>query len=115
MKKIISFLLTLGVISSYTVHAEKADMVEIYVDCKVTESGDGSADMPYKTIDEAKNYIRTLKSEGEYPEGGVKVWIREGNYKVDKAITFTAEDSGVDGAPVIYQAWEKHLIKKSIQ
>lgn len=105
MKKIIGVLLIFSMISACIVNAETKNCVEIYVDCKVEESGDGSFEKPFATIEEAQQFIRNMNENGNYPQNGVTVFIRQGNYKIDKTVNFTEKDSGTDSAPVIYRAY----------
>ena len=58
---------------------------------------DGSGD--YTTIDDAKNYIRTV-DKTKY--AGINVSIKSGEYVIGNEIKFTAEDSGSAECPIRY-------------
>ncbi|MCP4642214.1 MAG: right-handed parallel beta-helix repeat-containing protein [bacterium] len=48
--------------------------------------------------------MRAIKDQGTLPDGGVTVWIRGGTYLFDTTLSLGAEDSGSEGAPVVYRA-----------
>jgi len=74
----------------------------IYVDVNAENSGDGSESSPFKTIQEAQAKIREIKAGAGLPTGGITVLVKEGEYKLDSAITFTEEDSGTEDCPITY-------------
>ena len=100
MKKIIPAILAVSLMSSIPVALAKPDTVRFYVSGSAKENGDGSINTPFNTLEAAQEAVRNLKNSGNYPEGGVTVMVRGGNYYLSKALTFTAEDSGKEGAPV---------------
>lgn len=71
-------------------------------------SGDGSESKPFATIEKARDFLRTQ----ELPDGGITVYIHDGEYYVDEAILFTPEDSGEEGKPIVYSSYpgEKAVI-----
>lgn len=77
----------------------------LYVSPTGTESGDGSETAPFATIANARDAIRTLKENGEYPEGGVTVYIRGGEYRTLETLELNERDSGEEGSPVVYMAY----------
>lgn len=46
-----------------------------------------------------------MKSAGQYPETGIEVVLRGGFYQLAGGLTFRSEDSGTEGAEVIYRAY----------
>lgn len=76
-------------------------------------TGDGSIERPFATIERARDVIRPL----ELPDGGITVYIRDGEYYVNTAITFTPEDSGELGKPIVYSSYpgEKAVIHSGKQ
>lgn len=63
------------------------------------------ADGPFRTIAHARDAVRALTTGGAAPAGGgVEVRIRGGMYYLDQPLSFTAEDSGMPGRPVVYTA-----------
>jgi hypothetical protein len=56
------------------------------------------------TLEAARDRIRSLRKSKELPPGSVVVHVRARVYRVDHTFALTAEDSGIEEAPVIYQA-----------
>ena len=79
----------------------------IYVDGKIENSGDGSESAPFKTIPEAQAKIREIKESEGLPNGGITVLVKSGEYKLNSALTFTAEDSGTAECPITYVSEEE--------
>ena len=88
---------------------ESVDEIYVSTDANAGE-GDGSFNNPFSEIEEAQELIRKMKEQGKYPEDGVNVYFREGQYGVSETLTFTAEDSGEEGAPVIYRAYQNEKV-----
>jgi parallel beta-helix repeat protein len=65
-------------------------------------NADGT-DGPFATLERARDAIRQLKREGK-ASGGAVVEIRGGVYLRDKTFELTAEDTGSEGAPIVYRA-----------
>jgi len=58
----------------------------------------------FATLRRARDAIRELKKAKALPEGCVTVWIRSGQYYLDKGLELTTEDSGTAEAPIVYRA-----------
>lgn len=113
MRKITALLLTtvfVGMIGPQCAYA-KDESLHIYVDKNAEVSGDGSFERPFLSIREAKDEIRRIKSDSGYPEGGITVSIRQGDYSLTDGIAFTAEDSGTKDAPVVYRAYANEEVR----
>ena len=54
----------------------------------------------------ARDAIRFLKAGGELTEP-VTVFVRQGNYPLEKTLTLGEQDSGTEAAPIVYRAYEK--------
>lgn len=61
-------------------------------------------DGPLASLDRARDVVRALKKASGLPEGGVTVEVVGGVYELGKAFDLGGEDSGADGAPVVYRA-----------
>lgn len=70
-----------------------------------SDSNDGTQDKPYKTLEKARDRIREIVSSGAYPEDGITVYLRGGDYVLDKSLELGAADSGKDGKPVTYASY----------
>lgn len=69
------------------------------------------SDGPFKSLSRARDAIRILKQAGQLPDGVVTVYIRGGIYSLTKTFQLAAEDSGTDGAPIIYQAYKDEEVR----
>lgn len=63
---------------------------------EITVSSDGE----YKTVEEARDYIRTL-DKTKY--SGIEVTVKSGIYQITEALSFTEEDSGTASCPITYK------------
>jgi hypothetical protein len=81
-------------------------------DLHVSPQGDdgnpGTLDKPFKTLERARDAVRTLRerNQGQAPAGGVTVWLRGGRYELRETFVLGPEDSGQEGRPVVYRAYE---------
>lgn len=104
MKFIRIFLIMLMLFSTSVCYSQESHL-EFFVDCKVSEGGDGSIEKPFKTVEDAQKKIRALKKANQYPKDGITVTLREGNYIATNSVEFTAEDSGMENAPVVWRSY----------
>ena len=65
----------------------------------------GSEALPLATLAGARNKIRSMKSDGGLPEGGVTVYVRGGLYHAVETVCFDERDSGTRTSPVRYCAY----------
>lgn len=111
MKRILSLLLAFATVVSATalnVFAEdsgtdkKATPVwkNIYVSVAGTESGDGSKEKPFKTINAAKEWVR---ANSDNMQGDIVVNVLPGTYFQNETLFFDSADSGKNGYNVIYK------------
>ena len=107
MKRLIAFLVAVAIcLSAFSVLAVNDEPEKLYLFVKAgATNGDGSKEKPFATFEEARDKIREIKNSGEYPEGGVVVYFREGSYSITKSIELTNQDSGTEYAPVVYRAY----------
>lgn len=107
MKKIISALLVLIMLmaSMGTVGFAAEEHISIFVEQGAT-NGDGSIASPFGSFNEARDYIRALKADGSYPEKGVTVNFREGNYIVSESMVLDENDSGTENGLVVYKPYK---------
>lgn len=70
-----------------------------------------AADGPFKTLNRARDVIRTMKQSGPLPDGGITVFIRGGTYRMTKTFQLTSADSGTSGAPIVYQSYNDEEVR----
>lgn len=78
--------------------------MEYFVAPTGDDTGDGSREQPFATLEGARTAIRQLKRHGPLPTGGVTAWVRGGDYRRTAPFTLDAGDSGTAEAPVVYRA-----------
>ena len=83
--------------------------VELFVSPEGSDTNTGIKKCPFATLERARDEIRKLKKNGPLPAGGVTVYIRDGGYKVSQTFKLAAEDSGTEGAPVVYCAYGREM------
>ncbi len=112
MKKIISVLIAAVMLfSTFSVFADAAPQ-KMYIFVKAgAEGGDGSKDNPLGSLVEARDKIREIKKNGQYPEGGIVVYFREGVYRVNTSTSLNAQDSGTEKGPIVYRAYMDEQVK----
>lgn len=76
-----------------------------YVATDGSDENDGSLEHPFATLTAARDAIREGRANGTLPSGNIVVNIRGGHYPVSQQMIFEAQDSGVEGSPIIYQAY----------
>ena len=106
-KTIVALFLVSAIIIPSTatfVSAENSDepLNAVYVSKNGSDSGSGTLESPLATIAGARDFIRNNRSS---LEGGVTVYIEEGDYYQDETLTFTEEDSGSEDFPIVYKAY----------
>lgn len=73
--------------------------VEFHVAIDGDDGNVGTRAQPFATLGRARDAVRTRK-KGD----GATVWVHGGPYVLADPVQFTGEDSGTDGAPVVYRA-----------
>jgi hypothetical protein len=79
---------------------------EIYVSPEGSDDNKGSIEAPFLTIERAKEEVRMINKGSKVP---INVFLRGGNYNLNKTIVFDLEDSGSEESPVTYQAFRDEV------
>ncbi len=82
-----------------------------YVATGGNDANAGTRDAPFATLERAQQAVRTLRQAGAWPEHGVVVWLRGGDYVRSQTLAFTAEDAGTPTAPVVWKAWPQETVR----
>lgn len=72
---------------------------EFFVSADASSNGDGTAEKPFKTIEEAKAAVAKVNDQ---MDGDIVVRILPGEYELDEKLIFTTEDEGKNGYNIIY-------------
>jgi len=84
-------------------------MLDLYVSLGGDDSNAGtSLDAPFQTLEQARATIRALPS---LPDGGVTVWIRGGFYERTTTFQLTSADSGEEGKPIVWRAYNNEDVR----
>ena len=77
-----------------------------YVAPTGSDIADGSQTRPFRTLERARDAVRSLKQSrgGNLPGGGVRIMISGGEYPWEQTLKLTSEDSGTAAMPIVYQA-----------
>ena len=78
----------------------------LYVAPAGADANPGTQERPFATLKRARDEIRSLRTRGGLPKGGVSVYVRGGEYKVAETLQLGPEDSGTEPSPVVYRAFE---------
>jgi hypothetical protein len=80
----------------------------VHVAAGGTATGDGSRQRPYQTLTQARDALRAARQAGTLKRGqAATVLVGAGLYPLDSSFALTAEDSGADGAEVVYRATQR--------
>ena len=98
MNGVLAALMTLALIP-------EAQAGYYYVAANGSDANPGTLTKPFATLRQAQQAAR--KAVGRE---AVTIFIRQGTYYLPETMVFTAEDSGSETAPVVYQAYEKEQV-----
>ena len=76
-----------------------------YISPSGDDSNSGTEDNPFKTLEKARDAVRDMISSGTYPEDGVTIYMRGGDYALSGSFELTGQDSGTAEAPVTYMSY----------
>src|SRR5947209_2505984 len=76
-----------------------AEPLTLYVAPGGSDAADGSVERPLASVARARDEIRRRR-----PAGGASVVVAAGTYRLDAPLELEPQDSGAEGAPVVYQA-----------
>lgn len=87
-----------------TIQPVAAAPIEFHVAPGGNDKAAGTAKAPFRTLARARDAIRALKRGKGLPEGGARVILHGGVYRLEEPFTLGPEDSGTAKAPIIYMA-----------
>jgi hypothetical protein len=71
----------------------------LFVSPSGSDTNSGTIDRPFKTLDHARDVVRTLTPT---MTSDITVYLRGGRYQIDHTFTLSPQDSGMNGKTVIY-------------
>jgi hypothetical protein len=81
-----------------------AGATEYHVAPDGSDSNPGTQEKPFATLERAREQVRKLKAAGSLPAGGVTIVAAGGVYELKQPLALTAEDSGDEGAAIVFKA-----------
>jgi hypothetical protein len=95
--------------------AAQLNAVSLYVSPDGSDANPGTKKQPLKTLSAAQLKVRSLRNFA-MPKDGMTVYLRGGRYQLDKTLVFGPKDSGLQGRPIIWQAYkdEKPVISGGV-
>ncbi|UCG50200.1 MAG: right-handed parallel beta-helix repeat-containing protein [Phycisphaerales bacterium] len=69
------------------------------------------SDGPFRSLERARDAVRSLKRGGGLPAGGVSVYLRGGLYTIAETFELGAEDGGAEGRAVVYRAYGNEEVR----
>jgi hypothetical protein len=79
---------------------------DLYVAPGGDDANPGTEAKPFKTMEAARDAIRTMKAGAGLPAGGIEVCLRGGLYPRDKTFDLTDQDSGTLSQPIVWRAYQ---------
>lgn len=74
----------------------------LYVASDGDDTAEGDEAHPLATLAGARDRIRQIKEGSGLPQGGITVYVREGDYSLPETFQLTKEDSGTYASPIVY-------------
>ena len=104
-KRVISLLLAAMVFGCHGVGAQSlSDNYScIFVATDGNDANSGSIDKPFATLERAKQEVQKIKNGEGKGKKGIVVYIRGGEYRLEKSLEFSEADSGTAETPIIYR------------
>ncbi|MBN2090613.1 right-handed parallel beta-helix repeat-containing protein [candidate division KSB1 bacterium] len=78
---------------------------DFYIAPNGNDKNSGTQKQPFATLERARDAVRILKSKKGLPKEGVTVWLRGGEYYINKTFELNDKDSGIEKSPMIYRAF----------
>lgn len=92
------------IVITFNAYAIESSELNIFVCVSGNDSGNGTLENPFNSLEKARDHIRVLKSKMPL-DFDVKVIMREGTYYFDKSFELTDRDSGTQDYPIVYTAY----------
>ncbi|MCX6343905.1 MAG: right-handed parallel beta-helix repeat-containing protein [Armatimonadetes bacterium] len=77
---------------------------ELHIAPTGKDTNPGTIKKPFKTVERARDAVRSLKAKIGLPIGGVDIILHGGQYLLTRTITLTPQDSGAPGKLIRYRA-----------
>jgi hypothetical protein len=89
----------------------QAARADVFVSPAGSDANPGSKNMPFATLERARDALRESKRAGKIPKHGLTVWLREGDYIRTNAFELSSVDSGLPAAPIAWRAYRDERVR----
>ena len=79
--------------------ADNEGVTEFFVSPDGNDSGSGTYDSPFQTLEAARDAVRKINKD---MSGDIKVYLRGGDYRLTQPVVFDTKDSGTNGHTISY-------------
>ena len=81
--------------------------ISFYVSPKGNDSNSGTLEMPFATLERARDAVRTVEKSRS---SQITIFLREGYYELSDSFVLDSLDSGNDGSPIVYTAFKEEVV-----
>ncbi|MCU0645493.1 MAG: right-handed parallel beta-helix repeat-containing protein, partial [bacterium] len=78
---------------------------DFFIDPKGSDKNPGTQKKPFATLERARDAVREFKSKKGLPKEGITIWLRGGEYFINKTIELNEKDSGSEKSRIVYRAF----------
>ncbi len=78
--------------------------LNVFVAPTGSDTNAGTAEAPFATLMRARDEIRAAKANSDELKDGATVTLADGNYRLDAPLLLTADDRGMESAPIVWRA-----------
>lgn len=87
--------------------------VNLYVAVTGSDGNPGTKELPFATLERARDELRSLRKAGMLAFKSSTVWLRGGTYLTNRGLVVSAEDSASETSPVTYRAYPGEEVRIS--
>lgn len=111
MRRNIVGFLTAAVIVLMLLAVGSPVRADLFVSPTGSDANPGTKRKPLATLERARDAVRELKQTGRFPEKGVTIWLRGGDYLRTQALELSAADSGSSNGPIVWHAYRDERVR----
>jgi len=80
-------------------------LAEFYVSPNGSDANPGTLELPFATLERARDAVRGLKASSGTKLRGITIWLRGGRYELSQTFVLEPEDSGTEEYPTTWSAY----------
>ncbi len=86
-------------------------VTEFFVAPNGRDADAGTQVKPFATLERARDAMRKIKAEDQWPKGGATIFLRGGDYVRTNALELMAADSGTAESPLVWRAYKNETAR----